>query len=67
MKFKINSKLLPIKAHYFLIFAGTAPIVPFLPIYAKQLGFDSVGVGIIYAGTKLVVYLVTKLSYLLKY
>lgn len=49
MKFKVNMKLLPIKAHYFLTFAATAPILPFLPIYAKQLGFDAVGVGIIYA------------------
>jgi len=49
MKFKVNTKLLPIKAHYFFTFAATAPIIPFLPIYAKQLGFDAVGVGIIYA------------------
>jgi len=49
MKFKVNTKLLPIKAHYFFTFAATAPILPFLPVYAKQLGFDAVGVGIIYA------------------
>lgn len=28
---------------------GTAPIVPFLPVYAKQLGFSSVLVGLIYS------------------
>jgi hypothetical protein len=28
--------------------SGTAPIVPFLPIYARQLGFSSVVVGVIY-------------------
>jgi MFS-type transporter involved in bile tolerance (Atg22 family) len=28
--------------------AGTAPIVPFLPIYARQLGLSSVVVGMIY-------------------
>jgi MFS-type transporter involved in bile tolerance (Atg22 family) len=33
--------------HTFYI-SGTAPIVPFLPIYARQLGFSSVIVGIIY-------------------
>lgn len=27
---------------------GTAPVVPFLPTYAKQLGFSSVVVGTIY-------------------
>jgi MFS family permease len=27
---------------------GTAPVVPFLPIYARQLGFSSVIVGTIY-------------------
>ena len=35
-KFKINTKLLPIKAHYFLCYAAAAPVVPFVPIYAKQ-------------------------------
>lgn len=40
--------LLPMKAHYFLFNAGTAPIVPFVPTLAKQLGFSSVIVGSIY-------------------
>ncbi|KAG7161239.1 Major facilitator superfamily domain-containing protein 6-like 8 [Homarus americanus] len=47
-KMKINMKLLPIKAHYFLLFAGTAPILPFLPVYARQQGFSDAGIGIIY-------------------
>ena len=28
--------------------SGTAPIVPFLPVYARQLGFSGVIVGLIY-------------------
>lgn len=36
------------KAHYFLFNAGSAPIVPFLPVYARQLGLSSFAVGTIY-------------------
>lgn len=46
--FSVRAELLPMKAHFFLFNAGTAPIVPFLPVYAKQLGFSSVLVGLIY-------------------
>ncbi|CAK1588571.1 unnamed protein product [Parnassius mnemosyne] len=45
---KINKKLLPIKGHYFLFNAGTAPLVPYLSTYARQLGFSSATVGLIY-------------------
>ncbi|KAJ1524888.1 hypothetical protein ONE63_009752 [Megalurothrips usitatus] len=45
----VDKSLLPMKAHYFLFNAGSAPIVPFLPVYAKQLGFSSLVVGTIYA------------------
>jgi len=45
----VNSKLLPLKAHFFLIFSALAPLLPFLPVYAKQLGFDAFGVGVIFA------------------
>lgn len=45
---KVNMKLLPIKAHYFLIFAGTAPILPFLPVYARQQGISPAGIGLMY-------------------
>ncbi|PNF21627.1 hypothetical protein B7P43_G11266 [Cryptotermes secundus] len=48
VKLKVNFDLLPLKGQYFLWNAGTAPIVPFLPIYARQLGFSSVIVGTIY-------------------
>ncbi|XP_072930652.1 uncharacterized protein Sugb [Epargyreus clarus] len=47
-KMKINKKLLPIKGHYFLFNAGTAPLVPYLSTYARQLGFSSATVGLIY-------------------
>ncbi|KAL5273717.1 hypothetical protein ACFFRR_000457 [Megaselia abdita] len=49
MKPKINKELLPIKGHYFLFSAGTAPVVPFMPVLARQLGFSSVVVGTIYS------------------
>lgn len=48
LKFKINKDLLPMKGHYFFWNAGTAPIVPFMSVYAGQLGFSSFIVGIIY-------------------
>uniref|UniRef100_A0A8D8M315 Major facilitator superfamily domain-containing protein 6-A n=2 Tax=Cacopsylla melanoneura TaxID=428564 RepID=A0A8D8M315_9HEMI len=45
---EINFDLLPMKIHYFLWNAGTAPIVPFVPTLAKQLGFSTVTVGTIF-------------------
>ncbi|XP_013146484.1 PREDICTED: major facilitator superfamily domain-containing protein 6-A [Papilio polytes] len=45
---KVDKKLLPIKGHYFLFNAGTAPLVPYLSTYARQLGFSSATVGLIY-------------------
>lgn len=45
---KINKKLLPMKGHYFLFNAGTGPMISFLSIYAKQLGFSSFIVGLVY-------------------
>ncbi|XP_038216332.1 major facilitator superfamily domain-containing protein 6 [Zerene cesonia] len=48
MKMKIDKKLLPIKGHFFLYNAGTAPLVPYLSTYARQLGFSSATVGLIY-------------------
>ncbi|XP_046647849.1 major facilitator superfamily domain-containing protein 6-like isoform X2 [Daphnia pulicaria] len=48
MDFEINKKLLPMKAHYFFFNAGLAPIMPFIPTYARQLGVSQVGVGLMY-------------------
>ncbi|XP_055382593.1 major facilitator superfamily domain-containing protein 6 isoform X2 [Condylostylus longicornis] len=49
MRATVDKKLLPIKAHYFLFNAGTAPVVPFMPTLARQLGFSTQIVGTIYA------------------
>ncbi|CAL1274893.1 unnamed protein product [Larinioides sclopetarius] len=40
-------KLLPIKAHYLLIFGGSSAIYPYIYIYAKQLGITADVVGYI--------------------
>ncbi|KAL7734867.1 hypothetical protein ACLKA6_011145 [Drosophila palustris] len=48
MKTKIDKELVPMKAHYFLFNAGTAPVVPFMPQLALQLGYSSVVVGTMY-------------------
>jgi len=49
MGFGLNQDLLPVKGHFFLIFAAAAPVTPFLPILAKQLGISPFGVGIVFA------------------
>ncbi|XP_011312345.1 major facilitator superfamily domain-containing protein 6 [Fopius arisanus] len=48
-KVKINGHQLPIKAHYFFFMAAMGPILPFLPVYGKQLGVSSVAMGTITA------------------
>ncbi|XP_067134755.1 major facilitator superfamily domain-containing protein 6-like isoform X1 [Centruroides vittatus] len=45
----INLKLLPLKMHFLFLFAGIACIVPYLPLYGKQLGISATGIGIIYS------------------
>ncbi|MCL4133875.1 UNVERIFIED_CONTAM: hypothetical protein GTU68_030258 [Idotea baltica] len=46
---KINAKLLPMKLHYFFLFGGTAPLLPYLPVYINQnLHISYKGVGFIY-------------------
>ncbi|VVC36466.1 Major facilitator superfamily domain,Major facilitator superfamily associated domain [Cinara cedri] len=37
---KVNRKLLPLKICYFLMFACLAPIIGFLPTFARQLGYS---------------------------
>jgi len=49
MGVKVDADMLPVKAHFFLLFSAAAPVTPFLPILAKQLGIDAFGVGIIFA------------------
>ncbi|XP_036326884.1 major facilitator superfamily domain-containing protein 6-like protein A isoform X2 [Rhagoletis pomonella] len=46
---KVDKELLPMKAHYFFFNAGTAPVMPFMPTLARQLGFSTVVVGTMYA------------------
>lgn len=36
------------KMHFCLSVIGTAPVVPFIPVYAKQLGYSAKTVGFIY-------------------
>ncbi|KAJ4431529.1 hypothetical protein ANN_20127 [Periplaneta americana] len=48
-KIKVNYKLLPIKAHYFFFMASLGPILPFLPVFGKQLGVSEVVMGFITA------------------
>jgi hypothetical protein len=40
-KMKVNTRLLPIKAHYFFSCAGLSPILPYMPVFAKQLGIST--------------------------
>ncbi|KAK1120051.1 hypothetical protein K0M31_012779 [Melipona bicolor] len=46
---KLNYKQLPIKAHYFFFLAAMGPILPFLPVYGKQLGVSALIMGSITA------------------
>ncbi|XP_055319817.1 major facilitator superfamily domain-containing protein 6 isoform X2 [Sitodiplosis mosellana] len=48
MGINIDFKLLPMKVHYFLFNAGTGAVIPFMPVFARQLGFSTFVVGIIY-------------------
>ncbi|RZF43942.1 hypothetical protein LSTR_LSTR006750 [Laodelphax striatellus] len=43
----IDRKLLPVKAHFFFLMAGMGPVLPFLPVFGKQLGISEVVMGII--------------------
>lgn len=45
----VNSKLLPLKLHFLFVFAGIASIVPYLPLFGKQLGISATGIGIVYS------------------
>ncbi|XP_077266783.1 major facilitator superfamily domain-containing protein 6-like isoform X1 [Temnothorax americanus] len=46
---KINYTQLPVKAHYFFFMAAMGPILPFLPVYGKQLGVSPLIMGSITA------------------
>ncbi|CAH1959220.1 unnamed protein product [Acanthoscelides obtectus] len=44
---RINRRLLPIKAHFFLFMGSLGPILPQLPVYGKELGISTVVMGTI--------------------
>ncbi|CAL1274953.1 unnamed protein product [Larinioides sclopetarius] len=44
----INTRLLPIKAHYFFFFGAMGGVMPFLPVLAKNLGIPSTALGLVY-------------------
>ncbi|GFQ78137.1 hypothetical protein TNCT_259301 [Trichonephila clavata] len=46
---QVNKGLLPIKAHYFLLNGAHAGVVPFITVYAKQMGISADAIGIILA------------------
>ncbi|XP_078033340.1 major facilitator superfamily domain-containing protein 6 isoform X2 [Augochlora pura] len=48
-KMMLNYKQLPVKAHYFFFMAAMGPILPFFPVYGKQLGVSPVVMGSITA------------------
>ncbi|CAH1390735.1 unnamed protein product, partial [Nezara viridula] len=55
---KLNKKLFPMKAHYFMFYAGSSPIFPFLPLILKDLGYSSISVGWIFTAYPIIVILV---------
>ncbi|XP_014208100.1 major facilitator superfamily domain-containing protein 6-B [Copidosoma floridanum] len=57
VKIVVNAKQLPIKAHYFFFMAAMGPILPFLPVYGKQLGVSPFVMGIITAVLPLLFFL----------
>ncbi|KAL7642124.1 UNVERIFIED_CONTAM: hypothetical protein RMT77_006684 [Armadillidium vulgare] len=49
MKMKINYPLLPMKLHYLFMYGATAPLIPYLPVYAhEKLHMSYKGIGLIY-------------------
>ncbi|KAB7496229.1 hypothetical protein Anas_04057 [Armadillidium nasatum] len=49
MKMKINYALLPMKLHYLFMYGATAPLIPYLPVYAhEKLHMSYKGIGLIY-------------------
>ncbi|XP_075223141.1 major facilitator superfamily domain-containing protein 6 [Lycorma delicatula] len=44
---KVNRRLLPVKAHFFFFMSAMGPVLPFLPVFGKQLGVSEVVMGVI--------------------
>ncbi|XP_068625966.1 major facilitator superfamily domain-containing protein 6 [Battus philenor] len=49
MKFKIDRKLLPIKAHFFFFFAALGPLLPQMNVFGRQLGISADVMGMVTA------------------
>ncbi|XP_055936650.1 uncharacterized protein LOC129966262 [Argiope bruennichi] len=47
--FQVNKDLIPNKAHYFLLHGAHADVLPFITVYAKQLGISADVTGLIMA------------------
>ncbi|XP_064101178.1 major facilitator superfamily domain-containing protein 6-like protein A isoform X2 [Macrobrachium nipponense] len=45
---RVNRKLLPIKTHYFLQYAGSAFMIMVLPLIVRQKGVPAQGIGIVF-------------------
>ncbi|KAJ1525676.1 hypothetical protein ONE63_008892 [Megalurothrips usitatus] len=46
---KVNSRLLPVKAHFFFFMASMGPILPFTVVFGKQLGISEIVMGTVTA------------------
>ncbi|XP_013138471.1 PREDICTED: uncharacterized protein LOC106103288 [Papilio polytes] len=49
MKFKIDKRLLPIKAHFFFFFAALGPLLPQMNVFGRQLGISADVMGMVTA------------------
>ncbi|KAJ8684289.1 hypothetical protein QAD02_020081 [Eretmocerus hayati] len=56
---KVNQRQLPVKAHFFFFMAAMGPILPFLPVYGKQLGVSPLVMGSV-SSLLPIVYLIAK-------
>ncbi|KPJ04701.1 hypothetical protein RR46_01190 [Papilio xuthus] len=49
MNFKIDKRLLPIKAHFFFFFAALGPLLPQMNVFGRQLGISADVMGMVTA------------------
>ncbi|CAH2062423.1 unnamed protein product, partial [Iphiclides podalirius] len=49
MKFKIDKRLLPVKAHFFFFFAALGPLLPQMNVFGRQLGISPEAMGLVTA------------------
>ncbi|WAQ98168.1 MFD6A-like protein, partial [Mya arenaria] len=58
---EVNRQLFPVKLMYFFFFAGQGAILPFIPVYMRQLGLSATETGIIYGVMPFVAFFVRPL------